>query len=79
MKLSWNIGSWIFWLTWMLFGLIFELFAVWREKKDGTLPLTRIVRDRLMQKSVVARLGVLLFLGWLCLHFFVGGETPVPW
>lgn len=74
-----RLVSWAFWGLWMLFGLVFELYAVYAEKKNGTEPLTRVVRDRLMRKSVIARLGVLLFLAWLCLHFFVGGPTPVSW
>ena len=63
--------SWVFWLGWMTAGLAYELFAVYSEKKYGTLPLTRVVRDRLMKKFVIAKLGVLLFLSWLCLHFFL--------
>lgn len=63
--------SWIFWLSWMAIGLGYELFAVYTEKTEGTLPLTRVVRDRLMKRFVVAKLGVLLFLSWLCLHFFL--------
>lgn len=76
---AFSLGSWIFWFVWMFVGLAFELFAVYAEKKHGTLPLTRVLRDRLMRKSVIARLGMLLFLGWLSLHFLVGGPTPVPW
>jgi hypothetical protein len=64
------LASWIFWLAWMAIGLAYELFAVFTEKKRGTLPLTRVVRDRLMRRFVLAKLGVLLFLAWLCLHFF---------
>lgn len=67
--------SWIFWLAWMAVGLAYELFAVFTEKRRGTLPLTRVVRDRLMRRFVLAKLGVLLFLAWLCLHFF----TPLNW
>lgn len=67
--------SWIFWLAWMAVGLAYELFAVFTEKRRGTIPLTRVVRDRLMRRFVLAKLIVLLFLAWLCLHFF----TNVPW
>ena len=67
--------SWLFWFAWMAAGLGYELFAVRFEKRDGALPLTRVVRDRLMRRFVVAKLGVLLFLAWLCLHFF----TNVTW
>lgn len=63
--------SWVFWFGWMAAGLAYELFAVFTEKSKGTLPLTRVVRDRLMKRFVVAKLGVLLFLAWLCLHFFL--------
>jgi hypothetical protein len=63
--------SWVFWLGWMAAGLAYELFAVYSEKRYGTLPLTRVVRDRLMRRFVLVKLGVLLFLAWLCLHFFL--------
>jgi hypothetical protein len=63
--------SWVFWLGWMAAGLAYELFAVYSEKRYGTLPLTRVVRDRLMRRFVLVKLGVLLFLSWLCLHFFL--------
>lgn len=72
---SLSLVSWLFWFAWMAVGLAYELFAVFTEKKHGTLPLTRVVRDRLMRRFVLAKLGVLLFLAWLCLHFF----TNVPW
>lgn len=74
-----RIASWVFWAAWATVGLAFELYAVYAEKKNGTEPLTRVVRDRLMRKSVVARLAVLLGLAWLSLHFLVGGSSPVPW
>jgi hypothetical protein len=67
--------SWVFWLGWMAAGIVYELYAVTMEKRNGALPLTRVVRDRLMRRFVVAKLGVLLFLAWLCLHFF----TPLNW
>lgn len=69
------VVSWVFWLAWMAVGLGYELYAVVTEKRSGALPLTRVVRDRLMRRFVVAKLGVLLFLAWLCLHFF----TPLNW
>jgi hypothetical protein len=67
--------SWIFWLSWMAVGLVYELFAVFTEKKNGSLPLTRVVRDRLMRRSAFAKFGVLLFLTWLWIHFV----TPLNW
>lgn len=63
--------SWAFWLGWMALGLSYELFAVFSEKRYGTLPLTRVVRDRLMKRFWPVKLGVLLFLSWLSLHFFL--------
>jgi hypothetical protein len=63
--------SWAFWLVWMALGLSYELFAVFSEKRYGTLPLTRVVRDRLMKRFWPVKLGVLLFLSWLSLHFFL--------
>lgn len=67
--------SWIVWLTWIAFGVGWELYCVLDEKKNGALPLTRVVRDRLMRRFVVVKLGVLLFLAWLLLHF----TTPLGW
>lgn len=61
--------SWIVWIGWMVAGLGYELFAVFTEKELGTLPLTRVVRDRIMRRSTPAKLGVLLFLTWIWLHF----------
>lgn len=63
--------SWGFWLTWMVIGLAYELFAVFTEKKTGAMPLTRVVRDRIMRKSGAATVGVLTFLAWLLVHFTV--------
>lgn len=67
--------SWVFWLTWMGVGLAYELYAVHSEKKSGALPLTRVVRDRLMRRSTLVKVGVLLFLTWLWVHFV----TPLDW
>ena len=69
------LASWVFWLVWMLVGLVYELYAVITEKKSGALPLTRVVRDRLMRRSSIAKIGVLLFLTWLWVHFV----TPLNW
>lgn len=69
------VVSWVFWIGWMLVGLVYEVYAVLREKKDGALPLTRVVRDRGMRKSTVVKVGVLLFLTWLWVHFV----TPLDW
>jgi hypothetical protein len=63
--------SWAFWLGWMALGLFYELFAVFSEKRYGTLPLTRVVRDRLMKRFWPVKLGVLLFLSWLSLHLLL--------
>ncbi len=63
------LASWIFWFAWLIAGIGYELFAVRTERKLGTLPLTRVVRDRLMRRSTVAKVGVLTFLAWLILHF----------
>lgn len=70
-----SLVSWAFWLTWAAIGLGYELFAVFSEKRLGTLPLTRILRDRLMRRFWPVKLGVLLFLAWLVLHFL----TPLNW
>ncbi len=43
------------------------------EKKTGALPLTRVVRDRLMRKSPAIKVGMLAFLSWLLVHFIVPG------
>ena len=67
-------ASWIFWILWMLVGLGYEVFAVVTERRYGTLPLTRVVRDRLMRRSTLVKLGVLLFLTWLWVHFILPGN-----
>jgi hypothetical protein len=72
---SLDLFSWGFWLAWALVGLAYELFAVRTEKKTGALPLTRVVRDRLMRKYPVAKIGMLTFLIWLFVHFV----TPLSW
>lgn len=70
-----GVFSWIFWAAWALVGLGYELYAVATEKRTGALPLTRVLRDRLMRRFVVVKLAVLLFLAWLGLHFL----TPLDW
>lgn len=67
--------SWVFWIVWAALGLAFELFAVYTEKEKGTLPLTRVARDRLMRKSTIAKYGMLTFLTWLWIHFIF----PLSW
>lgn len=61
--------SYVFWAVWGAAGLCYELYAVRNERRNGALPLTRVVRDRLMARFFVIRLAVLLGLGWLGLHF----------
>jgi hypothetical protein len=63
--------SWAFWIVWAAIGLGYELFAVFTEKRTGALPLTRVLRDRIMRRSFVAKLGVLTFLTWMWVHFIV--------
>jgi hypothetical protein len=70
-----ELVSWVFWAAWAAVGIGYELYAVVSEKRTGALPLTRVLRDRLMRRFVVAKLGVLLFLAWLGLHFL----TPLSW
>lgn len=69
------LASWVFWGVWIGAGIAYELYAVWAERRHGALPLTRVVRDRLMRRFVVVKLGVLLFLAWLSLHWLV----PLDW
>lgn len=69
------LASWIIWFVWMAFGAAFEVFTVLEEKRTGALPLTRVVRDRLMRRSTVVKLGVLLFLTWIWVHFI----TTLDW
>lgn len=69
------LASWIFWFTWMSVGLSYEIFAVVTEHRTGALPLTRVVRDRLMRRSTLVKVGMLLFLTWLWVHFV----TPLNW
>jgi len=68
-----GLFSWAFWATWAAVGLAYELYAVFTEKKTGALPLTRVVRDRLMRKSPAIKVGMLAFLSWLLVHFIVPG------
>lgn len=68
------LASWVYWAVWVGLFLAWEIPAVLLEKKTGMLPLTRVVRDRLMKRSVVARLGVLLLLSWLAMHFLFPGR-----
>lgn len=67
--------SWGFWITWAVIGLAYELYAVFTEKRTGALPLTRVLRDRIMRKNAAAKIGVMAFLAWLLLHF----TTPLDW
>lgn len=67
----WAEFSWAFWFTWMAIGLAYEVFAVRQEPTYGTLPLTRVLRDRLMRRSTLVKLGMLLFLSWLWVHFIL--------
>lgn len=69
-----STASWIFWAGWIAAGLAWELFAIFTEKKTGALPLTRPV-DYLMKRFILVKLGVLLFIAWLALHFL----TPLDW
>jgi hypothetical protein len=67
--------SLIFWLSWIIVGGIYELFAVIGEKKTGDQPLTRVFRDRLMQIprwGKVIQIVVMGFLGWWFLHWAAG-------
>lgn len=66
-----EVWSWVIWGALALVVLVVELVAVFTEKRTGLLPLTRVVRDRLMKKSKLARLGVLFFLTWLLAHFII--------
>lgn len=62
--------SWAFWLGTMAVQLAYELYAVETERRSGALPLTRILRDRLMRKHTILKLGGLLLWSWLGVHFF---------
>lgn len=70
-----TIASWVIWTAWIVFGVGWELYTVANEKRRGTLPLTRIVRDRLARRFVIVRLGLLLLLAWLFVHFI----NNLPW
>lgn len=67
--------SWVFWFAWMAAGLAYELYAVTMEHRNGALPLTRVVRDRLARRFVVVKLGLALFIVWFALHML----TPLSW
>ena len=72
---AWGLVSWIYWFVWIGLFFAYEIPAVLLEKRNGMLPLTRVVRDRLMRKSVLVKLIVMAALAWLCLHFL----TPLDW
>lgn len=69
------LTSWVVWGVWIIVGVSWELWTVYTEKKWGFLPLTRIIRDRLMRRSTLAKIGGLAFLTWLWVHFVL----PLPW
>ena len=64
-----EVVSYVVWAVLAVLTLGWELYTVRFEKKNGALPLTRIVRDRLMRRSAPVKIGVLAFLAWLLLHF----------
>lgn len=68
------LASWVYWIVWVGLFLAWEIPAILLEKKTGMLPLTRVVRDRLMVRSVFARLAVLLLIAWLAMHFLFPGR-----
>lgn len=73
-----KLRSLIFWLTWIVAGGLYELFAVLEEKKTGDQPLTRVFRDRLMRIPRWGKLiqfAVMGFLGWWFIHWAVN----LPW
>ena len=75
-----HLRSWIIWTAWIVFGLAWELWCVFREKRNGDEPLTRVARDRLMKSkhpwiSYPIRFVVLSFLGYLAFHWL----GQVPW
>ena len=72
---NWGLFSWVYWALWIVMFLAYEIPAVLFEKRKGTLPFTRVSRDRLMRRSVVFRLVGLLVLAWLSLHYV----TNLPW
>ena len=72
-----HLRSWVFWGAWIVAGLAWELWCVFRERRDGDEPLTRIVRDRVMRSRYPwiawpARVVVFGFLLWLIPHWLVG-------
>lgn len=72
---DWSLFSWIYWSLWILAFFAYEIPAVYLEKKHGTLPLTRVVRDRLMRRITLFRLAGLLAVTWIWVHFV----TPLDW
>lgn len=73
-----KLRSLLFWLSWILIGALYEVFAVFMERRTGDQPLTRVVRDKLMRIPTWGKLiqfGVMAFLGWWFLHWAMN----VPW
>lgn len=80
-----HLRSWIIWAGWVLFGLLWEFWCLWRERQTGDEPLTRVTRDRAFHEKYVGPFlgaGVLFFLVWLIVHWFVPsalGDGPPSW
>jgi hypothetical protein len=66
---AWGLLSWVYWTVWVGLFFAWEIPAVLLEKRNGMLPLTRVIRDRLMRRHVVLKLAGLLVVSWLFLHF----------
>lgn len=73
-----KLRSLLFWLSWIVLGAAYELWAVLEEKRTGDQPLTRVMRDRLMRIPVWGKLiqmVVMAFLGWWFIHW----AANLPW
>lgn len=66
-----GLASWVFWAVWVGLFLAWEIPAVFLEKKTGMLPLTRVVRDRLMKRYAIVKYGVLFLIAYLFAHFII--------
>lgn len=67
-----------FWLSWIVIGAAYEIWAVVMERRSGDQPLTRVVRDRLARIprwGKIIQMVVMGVLGWWFIHWAVN----LPW
>lgn len=61
----------VYWIAWIVAGVVLEAIGLRNHDGDGEEPLTVYVRE-FMRTSILARTLVLGFVGWVFLHFAIG-------